>query len=131
MIPVVFINCSSVPFLDDILAGKKTIETRTRDTLRTVSAMGRRVYLAETGHGRPVIRASAVIGSGRPVDRSDFDCVRIRTCIPVGSRYDWQPGTKVKYCYQLYDVRPVEPFTPPEGVRHGRVWMEYTPAEEV
>lgn len=127
MIPVVFINCRSLPFLDDILAGRKTIETRTRDTLRTVSDMGRRVYLAETGKGRPVIRASAVIGSGRPVDRSDFDCVRRRTCIPVGSRYDWQPDTKVKYCYNLYDVRPVEPFTPPEGRRHGRVWMEYEP----
>lgn len=124
MIPVVFINCRSIPFLDLIISGEKNIETRNRDTLRSVVETGNRVYLAETGNGRPVVRASAVIGSGRPVDRIDWECVRKRTCVPVGSKYDWQPDTKVKYCYDLFDVRPVEPFTPPEGVRHGRVWME-------
>ena len=123
MTPVVFINCRELPFLDDILAGRKTIETRTRDTLRSVA--GQRVYLAETGHGRPVIRAVAVIGWGRKMDRIDWECLRKRTCIPVGSRYDWQPDTRVKYGYTLFDVTPIIPFTPPEGVRHGRVWMEY------
>ena len=124
MIPVVFINCRSIPFLDLIISGEKNIETRNRDTLRSVVETGNRVYLAETGNGRPVVRASAVICSGRPVDRIDWECVRKRTCVPVGSKYDWQPDTKAKYCYDLFDVRPVEPFTPPEGVRHGRVWME-------
>ena len=124
MIPVVFINCRSIPFMDLIISGEKNIETRNRDTLRSVVETGNRVYLAETGNGRPVVRASAVIGWGRPVDRIDWECLRKRTCVPVGSKYDWQPDTKVKYCYTLFDVRPVKPFTPPEGVRHGRVWME-------
>lgn len=124
MIPVVFINCTSAPFLDDIIAGHKTIETRARDTLRQFA--GCRVLLAETGNGRPVVRASAVLRSGRPVySRAVWDSLRLRHMVPVGNRYDWTPDTKVKYCYDLLDVRPCDPFTPPEGVRHGYVWMEY------
>ena len=123
MIPVVFINCVSAPFLDDIISGRKQYETRSRDMLARL--VGCRVLLAETGNGRPVVRASAVLQSGRPVDRIGWECLRRRTCVPAGSQYDWKPDTKVRYCYQLFDVRPVSPFTPPEGVRHGRVWMEY------
>ena len=59
MVPVVFINCSRIPFIDLIMARRKTMETRSRDTLRAL--VGQRVYLAETGHRRPVIRCSAII----------------------------------------------------------------------
>jgi hypothetical protein len=130
MTPVVFVNCSAAPFIDDIISGRKTVETRTRDTLGTLA--GKRVLLAETGNGRPVVRASAVIGTAIPV-RSAREWERLRSahCVPGGSRYDWQPGSGVKYAYPLLNVRPfAAPFTPPEGVRHGRVWMEYTENEE-
>ena len=34
MLPIIFINCAAAPFIDDIIDGRKTYETRTRDTLR-------------------------------------------------------------------------------------------------
>ena len=127
MIPVVFINCSRVPFIDLILRLLKVYETRTRNMLRSLA--GQRVFLAETGRGRPpLVRCSAVIGE--PVvacSRSAWAALRRSACIKRGSAFDWQPGTKKKYLYPLSDVQPCVPFTPPEGVRHGRVWMEYIP----
>lgn len=125
MVPVVFINCSRFPFIDWILSGLKIYETRTRDML--CSLCGQRVYIAETGHGKPVVRCSAVISQARPVtDRATWESViRKKAMITSGSCYDWQPETKVKYPYMLRDVRAVDPFTPPDDVRHGRVWMEY------
>lgn len=126
MIPVVFINCRVAPFIDLIMRMLKLYETRTRDTLRSV--VGQRVLLAETGRGRrPLVRCSAVIG--QPVivrSRSDWRRFRKACRIAPGSTYDWQPGTNVKYLYPLLDVVPLDPFTPPEDTRHGRVWMEYT-----
>ena len=124
MLPVVFINCSLFPFLAWILSGRKVYETRTRDTLRAL--VGFRVYLAETGHhGRPVVRCSAVIDHAITCDRGAFKKLRKLHRVPVGSVYDWQPWTRKKVLYRLVDVQPVEPFPAPEGVRHGRVWMEY------
>ena len=125
MVPVVFINCSRFPFLFWIMSGLKLYETRTRNTLRAL--VGQRVYLARTGRGRPVVLCSVVIGD--PIatrSRSAFAAFRKACCIAYRSQYDWQKSTKVKYLYPLLDVQPVPvPFTPPEGVRHGRVWMEY------
>lgn len=125
MIPVVFINCRRHPFLDQIISGRKSFETRTRDMLR--SLVGQRVLLAETGRGRPVVRCSALIEySCVARSRAAWETVRNACCIPEGSVYDWQPDTKIKHLYWITDVVPVPvPFTPPEGVRHGRVWMEY------
>ena len=124
MLPIVFINCAAAPFIDDIIDGRKTYETRTRDTLRQF--VGRRVLLAETGNGRPVVRCSAVITCAGPVaDRATWQKMRCCTCVPSGSRYDWQPGTHRKWLYGLSSVVPCFPFIPHEDVRHGRVWMEY------
>jgi hypothetical protein len=121
---VVFINCSSVPFLDLIMALRKRFETRTRNTLRAV--VGRRVFLAETGSGhRPLVRCSAIIGEPVVVrSREQWEQVRPACHVPAGSAYDWTPSTKAKYLYPLIDVVPCAPFTPQEGVRHGRVYME-------
>jgi len=123
-VTVVFINCKTAPFIDLMMAGVKLDETRTRNTLRAV--VGRRVFLAETGRrGGPLCRCSAVIGDPVIVrSREDWDRLRSRHCVPEGSRYDWTPDTKVKYLYPVYDVVPCWPFVPPEGVRHGYVWME-------
>lgn len=128
MIPVVFVNCSLFPFLEWILSGRKVYETRTRDMLRAL--VGQRVYLAETGRGRSVVRCSAVIGG--PVvasSRSAWRKFMRAACIAPGSMYDWKPKTKKKYLYPVMDVHPVPPFHPAEGARHGRVWMEYNGKE--
>ena len=121
--PGIFINCSSLPFIDWILSGKKPCETRTRDMLR--SLIGRRVLLIETGHGRKIVRGSAIVGEPIVVrSREQWEDLRHMHAISSGSAYDWKPDTKVKYCYPMLNVQPCAPFSPKEGIRHGRVWME-------
>lgn len=129
MTPVIFINCHGHPFVDDIIAGRKTYETRTRNTLKRLLqwALGERVLIAETGHGDPVVRCSAVIDRVVAVyTREAWEEYLQYTWVPVGSAYDWAPETKVKYLYHLTDVQPVDPFILPRSChRHGRVWAEY------
>ena len=129
-VPVVFINCDVIPFLDRIIALDKPIETRTRNMLRAL--VHQRVLLAETHRGkRPLVRCWATIGTPMAVrSREEWEHWREIACIPAGSRYDWQDNTSVKWLYPIYDVAEIEPFTPLEGVRHGRVWMEHTQKEE-
>ena len=124
MTPIVFINSKQVPFIWQIMNGKKLWETRNRDTLGRV--VGKRVFLAETGSGKPVVRCSAELCRAIPINNPDvWDGLREDICIPVGNKYDWKPETKVKYIYFIRKVQKVKPFSPPEGIRHGRVWMEY------
>ena len=125
MIPIIFINCDAQPFVDQILAIDKTVETRNRNTLKSVC--GRFVLIAETHRGRkPVVRAATFLGDAHKVTtREQWEWMREYTRIREGSKYDWNPDTKSKYIYILSGTYPVEPFTPPEGIRHGRVWMEY------
>jgi hypothetical protein len=130
MIPVLFINCSGEPFVEEIMAHLKQYETRTRNTLKSLLswALGERILIAETGHGRPLVRCSAVIDQVVEVrDRKTWEEYLESTWIPLGSKYDWKPDTKVKYLYHLTDVRPVAaPFRLPQSCRrHGRVWAEY------
>lgn len=124
MIPVVYINCHSVPFVRLIMGRTKLDETRTRDMLRAV--VGRPVYVAETGNGPATVRCMVTFLPGREITSArDWKRNRNRHRVPVGSKYDWRAETRKKWAYEIADVIPVEPFTPPEGVRHGRVWMEY------
>lgn len=125
MIPVVFINCDTLPFLDLIISLDKPLETRTRNTLR--SLVHKSVLLAETKHGKkPLVKCWATIGTPMEIrSREEWELYKPLTCT-AGSKYDWKPDTKVKYIYTIYDVYPIQPFTPPEGTRHGRTWMEYT-----
>ena len=124
MIPVVFINCDTLPFLDLIISLDKPLETRTKNTLRPF--IHRHVMLAETKHGKkPLVRCTATIGNPLVIRSQDeWNKYKPLTCT-VGSKYDWKPDTKVKYLYPVYDVHTVTPFVP-EGKRHGRVWMECT-----
>lgn len=123
MYRVLFVNCSCVPFLDLFLARRKPWETRTRNMLRAL--VGTNVMLAETGNGRPLVRASAFIGEPLVIrSREEWEKYRERCGIPSGSQYDWKPWTKQKYLYPITDVKACAPFRAPEGVRHGRVWME-------
>lgn len=129
MIPIVFINCTEYPYVDAIINGKKKYETRSRDTLG--SLIGRTVLIAETGHGKPVVRCEATIADVIEVKSyHEFDMWRHYTRVPEFSSHDWRDSTRIKYLYELVHVTPVEPFIPREGIRHGRVWMEYTEEEQ-
>lgn len=126
LLPIIFINCDKVPFVDAIIGNRKHYETRTRNTLGRF--LGEPVLLAETRHGRkPIVKAMATIDQIVSVSTKEhWDEYMDLTGIPVGSSYDWQPDTKVKWLYRLKDVFPVtDPFVPVEGRMHGRVWMEY------
>lgn len=130
MTPIVFINCKREPFVSLIISGQKQYETRTRNMLGRF--LGERILIAETGNGKPVVRCSArITGTIATYVSEAWERYRARACIRSGSSYDWQDGTRVKWLYKLEDVQPVDPFTPPEGRRHGRTWMEYKEAEKV
>lgn len=121
--PVVFINCSEEPFIDRIMHGLKQAETRTRDTLKNL--VGQRVYLAETGKGKPTVRCSVKIIRSEQVDREEWNNHRFDIGVNYGGSFDWKPETKSKYLYWLQAVEIVEPFTAVEGTRHGRTYMTY------
>lgn len=124
MIPVIGINSSSAPFMSDIGARRKTLETRSKNTLGCF--IGQRVYLAETMRGGYTAMYSAVIRSARRVETAEeWEALRPLHRVPAGNRYDWKPETRCKWVYELSGIRRLRPFRVPEGRRHGRVWMEY------
>jgi len=125
IIPIVFINCSSAPFVTMIMDYRKLYETRSRNTLR--SLIGKRVLIAETGNGsKPVVRCSAIINKAFKVESfHEWDMFRDYTQVSTDSPFEWSDRTRYKWLYELDSVRPVEPFIPKEGIRHGRTWMEY------
>lgn len=129
MTPVIFINCKTEPFVDDIMCYLKQYETRNRNTLGRF--LGERVLLAETGHGTPLVKCYAVIDEVISVTTKEaWDEYLEQTWIPVGSKYDWKPDTKIKWLYHLTDIQPIKPFRLPESWAstrhdHGRVWTEY------
>lgn len=130
MIPILFVNCSESDFIGAIINRSKIYETRTKNSLR--SLVGKRVLIAETGKNRSIVRCSAVICSAFPVESfHEWDMFRDYTQVWPGSVYDWKPDTKIKWLYELSDIRPVPvPFHPKNGNRHGRVWMEYNGKEK-
>lgn len=127
MIPVLFINSRSVPFVDMILKGEKIYETRNRHVLRSAFLYDMPILIAETGKGKPLVKCSARIRSVIEIfTAEEWEKYRMFHSVPIGSEYDWKPETKKKVLYELCDVRPVSvPFVPAEGKRHGRTWMEY------
>jgi len=125
VIPVVFVNCSVFPFIAWIIALSKVFETRNRNTLKTL--IGKRVLLAETGKGKPIVKCFATIDYVTRIDnKSQYNRYRKQCRIVPGSTYDWIKGkTKYKYLYHLTDIQSVPEFVPQEVIRHGRTWMEY------
>lgn len=120
---IVYINCKLFPFIDWIISGLKTMETRNRNTLK--SLVGKTVYIAETGTGkRPVVRCRCTIGY--PViitDKAVYDRHRKYTCIVPGSSFDFTETTKQKVLYPLSNVEKIKPFPVPDDiVRHGRIY---------
>lgn len=124
MTMAIFINTSKHPFVDQIMLRLKLYETRNRNTLGRF--LGERILLAETGHGKPIARGTAEITEVIEVYTQEaWEKYRNEACIPAGSDYDWKPNTKKKVLYRLSSVTPCEPFRLPEGIRHGRICMEY------
>ena len=124
MLPVIFINCDLFPFIEWIISGLKTYETRNRNTLKRF--VGQVVLLAETHKGKkPVVRCAAYIDSMERINKKQFDSMRKETMIETGSAYDLIDDNKTKCIYKLSYVYPVPAFIPPEDIRHGYVWMEY------
>lgn len=126
MRPVIGINSSSAPFMTEIGAGLKTLETRSRNTLGRF--VGKRVMLAETKQGGYLAMYTAIIRAAHRIDSPEaWEALRPLHRVPVGSKYDWKPDTRVKWAYEITSLRRLCPFRVPEGRRHGRVWMEYEP----
>lgn len=125
MTPIVFINTKHVPFVDLIITGEKKYETRARNTLGGL--VGRRVLIAETGHGKPIVRCSAKIVQHVLIlsEKAWREYYKEPACVPDGSKYDWQKNQTEKHAYLLENVKPCSPFIPLDGKRHGRVWMEF------
>ena len=121
----VFINSKSGPFVDMIMNKQKIFETRSRDVLRFLFDTGERFLIAETGNGKPLVRCSARIRSIVTIyTENAWNTYRTFHAVPVGSEYDWKPGTRKKVLYELADVLPVPVPFHPEGKRHGRTWIE-------
>lgn len=131
MVPGIFINCSRFPFIDHIISYNKIYETRSRDTLSRF--VGKRVYLVQTGKGKPVVRCSCVIRKAFPLENAfAWNMFRRCTMILPGSPFDWKPDTRRKWLYWLTDIQPVSVPVPvlASAVRHGRIWVEID-SEEV
>ena len=128
---VVWINSSSAPFLDDIEARLKPLETRSRNMLGRL--VGQRVVLAESARKQRLARCSVFIRSVRTVTTwEEWDALRPLHRVPVGNQYDWKPETKIKYLYELTNLRRLRPFRIPETgtVPRGRSYAEIKGKDE-
>ena len=103
------INDSTQPFTDQILSGKKTIETRNTNSLK--GQVGKRIGLVRTGKGPATVVGYATIGEpivyeNEKAFRKDVNKHRVAK----GSPFDIQD---TKYGYPLLDVkRERKPFQP-------------------
>lgn len=91
-------DTAAAPYAVQIVNGLKTIETRSRDTLRRF--IGCRVLIARTRSGHAADIVGAVnIDRGAFCSAAMLDSMRNLTRIPASSAYDCRgPG---KYCYSL------------------------------
>ena len=122
---ILYINCKLFPFVELILSGLKTIETRNRNTLK--SLIGKQVYIATTGKGKkPIVYGHCIISGCTVVtDKVTYNRYRKQTQIEKGSCYDFTSETKQKVLYHLDSVKRCTPFTVPDNViRHGRIYCE-------
>ena len=118
----IYINCKKNPFIDWIISGQKTSETRTKNVLAPL--VGKTVYIIETGTSRkPIVRAIADVVSSARVPFEDIEARRL--AMIAGTDYDIKPGS-FKVFYRLENVRSVAPFLAPDTrVNAGRSYTEF------
>ena len=88
----------AVPYADDIIRGRKTLETRTRNTLGRF--VGQRVFIIRTRSGHEPDVIGTVFIAGCAYRSAEWlDGMRNRTLIPPGSKFDCHG--KGKWCYTL------------------------------
>lgn len=79
-------SCKATPYAEEIAAGLKPLETRTRDTLGQV--VGNRVLIIRTGRGRSAVVGSVTVTGKAWYTAAELDNLRSMTRIPAGSAYD-------------------------------------------
>ena len=102
------INDSKQNFTEQILSGRKTMETRDTNSLK--SFIGKTVGIIRTGKGKAEVVGYATIGE--PVvynNRAEFKKDQSKHLIKTGSDYDIRTG-KTKYGYPLTNVTKISPF---------------------
>lgn len=99
------INDSNVPWSELILTGKKTIETRNRNTLK--SYIGKRVGIIRTGKGQAHLVGYMTLGEPKIYNTlEEFRKDEPLHQVSAGSEFDWN---NIKYGYPIYDVERTEP----------------------
>ena len=117
----------SNPLADLMIAGWKTIETRTRRTLDALAGTGESVYIIRSGSGRrSMIVGRCYLGSAYwcPAERFHDQDVIAKTRVFQGDPFDVTTGGKWLYDVWMAEPLPVEIPVPDDAVRHGRVWIE-------
>ena len=114
----IFVNeTGHIPYAVAIVSGFKPIETRNRNTLK--SLVGKRVAIVRTHRNKkPMIFGYVTISFCDFRSEKWLDNHRDLTLIPPGSMYDCKG--KGKYCYYLSRPEKCEPYElPKNAVRHG------------
>ena len=121
------INDSTQPFTEQILSGRKTIETRNSDSLRKY--VGKRVGIIKTGEGPAQVVGYVTIAE--PIvykKRVEFRRDQSKHLIKAGSDFDMAEGQDVKYGYPLMDIEKVTPFpVTSQGIVSRKITQPTTP----
>lgn len=114
---------AGIRYAEEIAAGRKPLETRSRNMLS--KCIGARVALIRTRPGfRPLIVGYADMTAGVFQTAEWMAANRDKTLIPAGSTFD--NYGRGKWCYQMENAEECTPYELPEtAARHGRSWCEF------
>ena len=123
----IFVNSAKVNYAGYIVSGKKTIETRSSNTLKKL--VGRRVAVIETGKGPAQVIGYVDITHAAFCLSIYYEAWRNETMIPAGDKYDrfgTRDGVSGKWFYDLENAEKCTPYELPDNaIRHGRSWCEF------
>lgn len=110
-------------YVEEIMRGNKTMETRSKNMLRAL--VGERVAVVRTGRGKkPTVVGTVYISDAEFIPADLWDMYREDTLVPWGSKHDCRG--KGKWGYILEAPQECVPYPLPENaVRHGRSWCEF------
>lgn len=98
------INCKDIEYVEMILSGIKTIETRRTKSLHPY--IGKRVGLIETGKGKAMLKGYAtIVGIKEYTEQSAWDADRSLHQVPSGDKFTFN-GYKVGYI--LADIERID-----------------------